>query len=110
MARTYIARRDPRSVLLRIRRLASIAFAGCTAYVALAVTPAISSLHQEGAVRGEGEAGQKLDAIHKRAELLGKVELGLGIAIIGLHVFTLRSRRRDDDEEDFETPAPPGPA
>jgi hypothetical protein len=106
VTRTFIARRDPRSLLARLRRLVAIAFAGCTAYLALLITPAIASLHAGGAVRGEGEEGQRLDAIHKRAELVGKIELGLGVAIIGMHVFTLRQRRDDDD--DFEAPTAPG--
>ena len=40
---------------------------------------------------------------------VGKIETVVGIALIGLHVFTLRDRRRDDEEDDAPAPLPPGP-
>ncbi|MFO0611096.1 MAG: DUF4149 domain-containing protein [Polyangiaceae bacterium] len=106
IARTFIARRDPRSAIARIRRLVSIAFSACVVYVAATITPAINDLHRAGAVRGEGTDGQRLAELHGRAEFAGKVEAGLGLLIVALHVFT--PKRRPEDEEHFVAPGIPG--
>lgn len=108
VARTYIGRHDRRSAIARIRRLVSIAFASCVVYVAATITPAINDLHKAGAVRGEGENGARLQVLHDRAVLAGKIEAVLGLLIVGLHVFTPR-RRPEDEEADAVAPAPPGP-
>jgi hypothetical protein len=109
--RTWLSRRTRRTISGRLRRFAGILFAGCTAYMGLAVSPRINELHVAGARRGEGEAGATLESIHRRAELIGRAEVALGIVLIGLHVFTVRGRR-DDEDDDNEAPAvrPPGPA
>ncbi len=87
----------------RIRRGLAIALAAAAAYIALGLTPRILSMHQAGVTRGNPE----LDAVHARAELVGKAELAAGLALIALHVFTLGQRR--DDEDDAPGPLPPGP-
>jgi Domain of unknown function (DUF4149) len=87
----------------RIRRSLAIALACAAAYIALGLTPRILALHQAGVTRGNPE----LDAVHARAELVGKLELAGGIALIALHVFTLG--RRPDEEQESAGPLPPGP-
>ena len=57
------------------------------------VTPKIASLHAGGAVRGVGEAGAALASAHSIAELLGKTQALLAIALIALHVATLPAPR-----------------
>lgn len=109
VVRTFLARREPQSGAVRIRRLAGILFAACTAYMGLALSPAINELHRSGARRGVGPEGDKLEMIHQRASLVGKVETGLGLLLVGLHVFAIRGQRRDDEDDDVSAPAPPGP-
>jgi hypothetical protein len=101
--RTWAAgRRGGRAA--RIRRGLAIILAAAAAYVALDLTPRILALHQAGVTRGNPE----LDAVHARAELVGKAELAGGLALIALHVFTL-GQRREDEDEDAPGPLPPGP-
>lgn len=107
MIRTFLGRKSRRDASSRVRRLLAVAFAACTSYAGLAITPAINGLHQSGVVRGEGVQGEQLDAIHKKAEFLGKAELVIGALLIGLHVFTVRAA--NEEETDFEAPLPPGP-
>lgn len=109
VVRTFLARGSRPRLGARIRRLAGIALAGCTAVMGLSLSPSIVELHAQGARRGEGEAGAKLDAIHKRAEMVGKLEVALGFAVVGLHLFTVRRSRDDEDDEDAPAPLPPGP-
>jgi hypothetical protein len=110
VARTWAAGRRARSGGARVRRFAAIFLAACGAYMSLSLTPAINGLHRGGALRHVGEAGQQLDAIHKRAELVGKAETALGILLVAAHLLTLPLRRpEDDDDEDAVAPAPPGP-
>ncbi len=107
IGRTFLARRDRRRVGPLVRRLFGVVFAACTAYVGVSLTPAINGLHRAGIVRGEGDDGARLDAIHKRAELVGKAELAVGIVLVALHVFTIR--RGDEADGQFAAPLPPGP-
>lgn len=107
VARTFIARHEPRSAIARVRRLLSIAFAATIVYVAATITPTILDLHRAGAVRGEGDDGARLAELHGRAELAGKVEVGLGVLIVALHVFT--PKRRPEDEDTSVAPGAPGP-
>jgi uncharacterized membrane protein len=110
VARTWAAGGRARLVAARVRRLTAFAAAACAAYIGLALTPQINELHLSGAQRGVGPAGEVLEAVHKRAELVGKVETGLGVALVALHVFTLALRRpEEDDDHGYAEPLPPGP-
>lgn len=112
VARTWAAGRRGATHVARVRRVLAMLMAGCAAYVGLALTPRIASLHREGARRGEGELGMELERVHRRAEHVGKLEILLGAGLVVLHVFTLGARRPDDEEDDDEpalAPLPPGP-
>jgi hypothetical protein len=74
-----------------LRGAAALAAAGLALWQGLSLSPRIEALHQAGAVRGLGPPGLELETIHKRAELIGKLEVGLLLAIILLHVVTLVS-------------------
>jgi hypothetical protein len=108
VVRTFLARRQPQTASVRLRRLAGIVFAACTAYMGLSLSPTINELHRAGARRGVGPDGVRLDEIHHRASAVGKVELGVGVILVGLHVFGVRGRR-EEDEDEADAPLPPGP-
>jgi len=59
-----------------------------TVFVAMKVTPAIAALHVAGAMRGVGELGERLEAIHALASRVGKGTLAceLGAMILLLRV------------------------
>ncbi|MFT3766360.1 MAG: hypothetical protein QM820_12740 [Minicystis sp.] len=110
MARTWAAGGRARQLPARIRRVLGVAIAGLAAYGGLVLTPQINEMHRQGVQRGVGRAGDVLEAIHRRAESVGKVEVVFGIALVALHVFTLALRRpEDDDDESYAEPLPPGP-
>jgi hypothetical protein len=110
VVRTFVGGRRGRTLGARARRLSGVLLAMAVAYVATTLTPRIAELHKGGASRGVGDAGQELDRVHKRAEAVGKAEVGLAVALVLLHVLTLRARRpADDDDLDAPAPAPPGP-
>jgi hypothetical protein len=109
VVRTFLARRQRQRISVRIRRLAGIFLAMAVAYIGLSLSPAINEMHLQGVRRGEGEAGAQLEATHERAELVGKLEIGLGLLAIALHVLTIRGRSEDDDADEAEAPLPPGP-
>ncbi len=110
IVRTWAARGRSRQVVHRVRRIAAILAALCAVYIGTSLSPQINGLHAAGVHRGDGERGAELDAIHKRAELVGKLEAALALALVALHVFTLRTRDDEEDEGD-DAPAPlaPGP-
>jgi uncharacterized membrane protein len=109
VTRTWAAGARGRSPAARVRRGLALIIAACAAYTGLSITPHINALHRAGAQRGQGQLGEELEVIHRRAELLGKAETVLGVALVGLHVFTLGARRPDDDEEGhYAEPLPPG--
>jgi hypothetical protein len=107
IARTWAARGRARLVVPRIRRFGAVLLAAAAVYTGTVLSPRINELHQEGAQRGDPE----LDAIHRRAELLGKIQAVLALGLVALHVFTLRSRDEEEDEDEDDAPAPlaPGP-
>ncbi|NUP14410.1 MAG: DUF4149 domain-containing protein [Polyangiaceae bacterium] len=111
VVRTYLTRRERPRISARLRRLAAIGLAGAATYMGMSISPTINDLHAVGARRGEGELGAQLEATHKKAEMLGRIEVVLGVALIALHIFTLRDWTREDpeDEEDAPAPLPPGP-
>lgn len=106
--RTWAAGPRARHVMARVRRLAAFAMAGAAAYIGLTLTPAINDMHKRGVRRYIGAEGMALEAVHKRAELVGKVEVALGVGLVALHVLTLGARR-PEDEDDVDEPLPPGP-
>jgi hypothetical protein len=109
VTRTWASGGRARSLAARIRRVLGVLMAAGAAYGGLSLTPQIIELHRAGAQRGRGPLGDELERIHKRAESVGKVETAAGVALVALHVFTLGSRRPEDDEESV-APLPPGPA
>jgi hypothetical protein len=114
VVRTMAAGPRGRTIAARVRRAAAILVAVAAGYSGLVLTPRIMELHRAGAVRGSGPEGQELDAIHRRSELLSKVKAAGGIALVVLHVLTLRVRRPEDelfdyDDDDAVAPLPPGP-
>ncbi|MBL9026429.1 MAG: DUF4149 domain-containing protein [Myxococcales bacterium] len=110
VVRTYLARRHRQKITERLRRFAGIGLAGAVTFMGLVLSPEINDLHTKGVRRGEGELGMQLEATHKRAEMVGRLEAALGLLCIALHVFTLRTSS-DEDEDDLDAPAPlpPGP-
>lgn len=109
IVRTWAARGRARHLVPRIRRMAAIVVALCAAYIGTALSPRIMELHRAGVVRGQGELGADLEAVHRRAELVGKIEIALALGLVALHVFTLRARQDEDEEDDAPAPLPPGP-
>ncbi|MBK6514566.1 MAG: DUF4149 domain-containing protein [Polyangiaceae bacterium] len=108
VARTFLTRRERPRLIGRLRRFSAIFLAGATTYMASTLSPAINDLHAQGARRGEGELGARLEEVHKRAETVGKVEVVLAVLLVGLHIFTIRSFHLEP-EEDVPAPLPPGP-
>ncbi len=90
----------------RLRRYAAIALALAGVYTGMRLTPSILELHEQGVRRNVGPAGEQLEALHAQAELIGKMIIPIALALIALHVITLRGR--DDDDEEAFAPAPPG--
>lgn len=110
IVRTYLARRRARRPLARVRRVAALLLAGAVAYQGMVVTPAINALHAGGTERGVGEAGARMEAIHDRASVVGRVQAGLAVLVVVLHVLTLsRPRPEDEDDDEADAPLPPGP-
>ena len=89
------ALRDRKITRLDLARgaLAVIA-AGCAIVGGAFVSPRIEALHRAGAIRGLGELGSELNAVHQLAERLGKAELVIALAIIALHVAALSPREK----------------
>src|SRR5262249_33285802 len=108
IVRTFVARGDRRSASARVRRIAAVVMAMAAAYGGLVLTPKIIELHRAGASRGVVPDGEELDRIHRRAEAVGKAEVGLGVLLVALHVFTVKARRSEDEEDDAPAPLPPG--
>ncbi|MCC6526788.1 MAG: DUF4149 domain-containing protein [Polyangiaceae bacterium] len=110
LLRSWVARRRRPTLWSRLRRLVAIGMAACAAFIGLRLTPHINELHQAGVRRNVGPEGVELESTHKQAEMLGKIEVGLAPLLVALHLFTLRRRRADDDDEAWvEAPLPPGP-
>jgi hypothetical protein len=120
MLRTWIDRRQRPSVVSRVRRFAAIVFAGCVAYSGMSLSPAIVDLYASGARRdaaagaapdgAQGPKNAELDAIHQRASQIAKIEVAAALVAALLHVWTVRCRRPDEDDDEVLAPLPPGPA
>jgi len=50
------------------------------------ISPSIADLHRRGALRGDGELGQRLETVHAGAEIVSKAQLVFGLAFFGLLV------------------------
>lgn len=110
VVRTWASGKRARTIAARIRRISAILLAVAAAYVGLALTPRINELHRQGVTRGNGPEGEVLERTHKRAEMVGRVEVALGTLLVFLHVLTLPARRpEDDDAEEAVAPLAPGP-
>lgn len=49
-------------------------------------TPRIADLHRQGAIRGDGPLGERMENAHMGAEIAEKAQFALGIAFFGLLV------------------------
>ncbi len=76
-----------------IARLATIAVAGTLAIVQGAfLSPAIVALHRDGAIRGLGPSGERLERFHAWSETCGKTESVLLVALVVLLTFASRKK------------------
>lgn len=77
-----------------VARIAAIALAGLLAAIqGLWLSPTIVALHEGGAVRGSGPAGERLERFHAWSETCGKTEVLLLVVVIALLVHAARERR-----------------
>ena len=75
-----------------VARLAIIATAGALAVVqGTWLSPAIVALHRDGAIRGLGPLGERLDRIHAWSERCGKTESLLLLVLVVLLVHANRT-------------------
>lgn len=89
-----VAARERLDAIAGARIAAAIVAAGCVVYEGLVLSPRIEALHRAGAVRGSGPDGLELEAVHKLAEAVAKIELPMLLAVIALHVFALGREKR----------------
>jgi hypothetical protein len=74
-----------------LRALAVVLLSAAAVYQASMVSPQIALLHEAGALRGLGEAGRTLNAIHRVAEIMGKVQVMLGVVVLVLNAQTMKA-------------------
>jgi uncharacterized membrane protein len=94
---TEVGQAMVRKPLLRIdvaRASLSVVGGALVVWQALVVSPRIEALHRAGAIRGFGDLGLELEAAHKLAELGGKTQAVIAIALIALHVLGAGAARR----------------
>lgn len=110
VVRTILAlKRADRSWWPRLRRYAAIILAASAVYQGVRLTPGINRLHEEGTRRRVGAAGAELESLHNQAESLGKLVVPLALALMVLHIATLRGVRDEEEDALTRAPAPPGP-
>ena len=107
IARTLIARGRATAIVPRIRRGIAIILAMGALFGGMRLTPAIMALHDQGVRRNVGPEGAELERLHKQAEMIGKLTVPGALALIALHVFTLRVG--SDEDEWVVAPGVPGP-
>ncbi len=109
--RTLLARKRRPTTAARVRRYVAILMAAGAAYSGLHLSAGIVSFYGQGVRRGIGPDGAKLDSLHQQAEVIAKAQIPLAALLIGLHVFTLRSPRDEEEEDELAAaaPLPPGP-
>jgi hypothetical protein len=73
-----LAWRGARPIRADVARAAATVVAAVLAIIeGVHLSPAIQALHRDGAVRGYGDAGMRLEALHRLAETSAKAELVL---------------------------------
>ena len=70
-----------------MRGALAVLAAALALFSATSISPHIERLHLEGAIRGLGDAGQELDAVHHTAESIAKTELALLLGVLVLRPF-----------------------
>ncbi len=75
-----------------VRALAALVASAIAVIEGVWLSPAIQSLHRDGAVRGFGPDGNELERLHRLAETLAKGELLLLLVILALLVAKLARR------------------
>jgi hypothetical protein len=80
----------PLTTAERARSALAVVAAAAAIYGGVKLSPSIVALHMAGAVRGFGADGAELERLHKLAEAVAKVEVTVGIFLLGLEVTTLR--------------------
>lgn len=95
VAEVVRSRTDPRPVTRTdVARLAVVALAGGLACVqGLWLSPAIVALHRQGALRGLGALGERLERFHAWSERCGKTESLLLVVLVVLLTRVLSGRR-----------------
>ncbi len=88
--RTWMAEGGGKSTGARVRRTATMLLAAAAVYLAVVITPRIRTMHRDGVSRGVGEAGALMEALHRQATWAGKGITFLCIALVFLHIMTLR--------------------
>ena len=79
---------------LDLARIGVLALAGALAVIqGLWLSPTIVALHQQGAVRGLGAAGERLERFHAWSETCGKTESLLLVALVLLIAATQRGEK-----------------
>lgn len=73
-------------------------------YHALRLSPGIADLHAHGAIRGLGEGGLQLEALHRQATTLATGQLVLGVLYVGLLFFSASATVRRQPTVSSGTP------
>lgn len=108
--RTVLAlQRADRSWWPRIRRYLAIVLAAGAVYQGVRLTPGIQQLQAEGARRLVGAEGALLETLHTQAEMVAKVTVPLALALLVLHVATVRGVRDEEEDALVLAPSAPGP-
>jgi hypothetical protein len=93
----------------RVRRYAAILMACGAVYTGVVVSPGIMQLHEGGVRRDATAHGEHMQTLHEQAEFIAKIILPLGVLLIALHVFTLRSAEEELDALEAGASLAPGP-
>jgi hypothetical protein len=110
MARSALAFRRRRTVVGRVRRIAALSLAACAAYLALLIAPGVLQLRSAGVVPGLGAHGEELARLERGGLRVRQAEIPLATLLMVLQMWTLRSRRDDDDDaQSTSGPLLPGP-
>jgi hypothetical protein len=78
------------SIAERTRTALAVMAAAAAIYGGAKLSPAIVALHEQGAIRGFGEDGARLESLHALAESIAKIEVSAGLILVVLQITTLR--------------------